>query len=44
MVRLNVALVGRNWAEKFTRLLVTESVNEVDLIIQQLGHDAVDLL
>lgn len=42
MVRLNVALVGRNPVEKLTRLLETEFVNAVDTVIQQLGHYAMN--
>lgn len=41
MVRLNVAIVGCNLPEKLPRLLVTESVNTVDAVVQQFGYDAV---
>lgn len=41
MVRLNVAIVGRNSAEKLTRPLLTELDNDVDAVVQQLGYDAV---
>lgn len=41
MVRLNVALVGDSWVKKLSRSLVTESVNTVNAVIQQLGHETV---
>lgn len=44
MVRLNVALVARNPAETLTPSLVTESVNDVDAVFQQLRYDAVSRL
>lgn len=31
-VHLNVAIVGRNWAEKLTHLLVTEYVDDVNAV------------
>lgn len=42
MVRLNVALAGRNRAEKLTCSLVNEFVNAVDAVVQQLDHDTVN--
>lgn len=44
IVHLNVALVGDNLAEKLRRFLVTEAVNAVDSVVQQLGYDAVSRL
>lgn len=40
MVRLDGTLVGPNWAEKLTRSRVTEFVNVVDAVAQQLAYDA----
>lgn len=44
LVRLNVAIVGRNRAWKLAHALVTESVNAVDAVVQQLGYDAASRL
>lgn len=44
MVRLNVVLVRRNLAEKVSRLLVTETAEALDVLVQQLGYDAVSRL
>lgn len=44
LVRRNVALVGRDRAEKLTRSLVTASVNAIDAVIQQSSHEAVNRL
>lgn len=44
MVRLYVAPVRRNPAEKLTRSLVTDSFNAVNNVIEQLGYDAVSRL
>lgn len=41
VVRLNFALVDRSWAEKLTHSLMTEAVNAVDAVFQQLEHEAV---
>lgn len=44
MVCLYVVLDGQNWAKTLTHLVVTEYKCTVDDPIQQLGHDAVNLL
>lgn len=44
MVRLNVALAGWSRPEKLTRSVVTESVNAVNAVVQQLRRDAVNSL
>lgn len=41
IVRCNVALVGRNRADKLTCLLVAETVNVADAVFPQLGYGAV---
>lgn len=43
-VHLDVALVGRNRAERLMCLLVTEYVNAVDVVVLQLGQKAVNRL
>lgn len=43
-VGLNAALGGRNRVERLKRSLVTESLNNVDAVVQQFGYDAVSLL
>lgn len=43
-VRSKIACVGRNQAEKLTGSLVTESVNAMDLFLQQLKHDTINRL
>lgn len=44
IVRLNVAVTGHNRAETLTRLLVTESINAFDAVVQQLEYDSVSRL
>lgn len=44
LVRLNVALVGHNLAERLTGSRVTESANAFDAVVQQLGYDSVSRL
>lgn len=44
MVRLNVALAGRNCAEKLKHFLITKFVNAADAVDQQLKRDAVTLI
>lgn len=44
IVGLNAALVGQTLAERLARLFVTEIVNTVDVLIQQLGHDVIQRL
>lgn len=44
MVCMNVALIGWNRAEILPRSLVTETVNSIDAIVHQIGHDAVSQL
>lgn len=41
IIRLNVAIIGHNWAKKLTRTFVTELVSVVDAVLQQLSHDVV---
>lgn len=38
LVRLNVAIVARNWAEMLTRSLMTKLVSAFDAIVQHLGY------
>lgn len=40
MIRLNVAIVGRDRAEKLPRALATKLVNTVKAVLHQLGYDA----
>lgn len=40
MVRLNVAFIGGNRAEKLTLSLVAESVNAFDVVLQQFRYEA----
>lgn len=40
-VRLDFALGSRNPAGTLTRSVLTESVNAVHFVVQQLGYDAV---
>lgn len=44
IVRLNAALVHRNWVKKQTGSLVLKFLNAVDSTVQQLLHDDVDRL
>lgn len=44
LVCLNDALVGHNRAKKLTLPLMTESLNNVDAVVQQLGYHAGDRL
>lgn len=41
LVRLNITLLSSVRAEKLTRSLMTESVNAIDTVVQQLGYDDV---
>lgn len=41
MVRLNVSIDDCNQAEKLKAALVTESVNAIDSVVQQLGYKTV---
>lgn len=40
IVCLNVAIVGRKWAEMVVRKLMTKLVNAAHAVVQQLGYDA----
>lgn len=44
MIRFNVAIVGRNWVEKFARALMTEFVHAVDAVVPQLVYYTVGYL
>lgn len=39
---VEIAFIGRLWAEKLTRSVVVETVNAVDAVVLQSGRDAVN--
>lgn len=44
MIRLNIAIVRLNRVEKLVRLLVSEFVNAIEAVVQQLGYDVLSWL
>lgn len=40
MVPLSALLTGQNYAERLVRSFLTESVNTVNTVVQEFGHDA----